>query len=317
VTAGLLFHRITVFGGVTIDRIARTDAAPVMGASNPGMIRRAPGGVGFNVATTLARLGVSVGLVAIVGADADGNAVLSAARDAGVDTNEIAISPTAPTAGYQAVLDDKGDLILGVADMTIYEELDRAVLASATIGPRADDFWVIDTNFAPDALAYLVGEANARGRLLAALAISPAKAVRLRPILDRLTLLFANRREAATILGYEADQQSLSTSELAAELARQSHAEVILTDSGRPLHIVSGGNMRSFAPLTAKIGNVNGAGDALAAGTIYGLARGESLFSAIRFGLASAALSLESEETVRGDLSVDLLLERMNAAMGA
>ena len=30
------FDRVTVFGGVTIDRIAQTAASPVLGASNPG-----------------------------------------------------------------------------------------------------------------------------------------------------------------------------------------------------------------------------------------------------------------------------------------
>lgn len=315
VTAGLPLQRITVFGGVTIDRIARTVAAPVMGASNPGMIRGAPGGVGFNVATTLARLGLSVGLVAIVGADADGNAVLSAAHDAGVDTDEIAISPTTPTASYQAVLDDTGDLILGVADMKIYEELDRAALASATTGPRAGDFWIVDTNFTPETLAFLVGEANARGRSVAALAISPAKATRLRPILDRLTFIFANRREAAAILGHAVDDGDRSTANLAAELARQSGADVVVTDSGNPLHAVSGGEARIFAPMAAHVRNVNGAGDALAAGTIFGLAQGEILLSAIQFGLAAAALSLESEETVRKDLTPTLLFGRIDAGV--
>ncbi|MBN9010612.1 MAG: hypothetical protein J0H63_10915, partial [Rhizobiales bacterium] len=73
------FERIAVFGGVAVDRLAMSRAAPVAGASNPGSTRTAPGGVGLNVASTLARLGHGVRLVARLGEDGDGAAILAAA----------------------------------------------------------------------------------------------------------------------------------------------------------------------------------------------------------------------------------------------
>ena len=87
------FDRVTVFGGATIDRIAQSGGPPVMGASNPGHARRLPGGVGFNVATILARLGVASRLVTRVGADHDGEAIIAACTAAGVDTSAISVSP--------------------------------------------------------------------------------------------------------------------------------------------------------------------------------------------------------------------------------
>ena len=45
------FERVTVFGGIMVDRIGRSAAPPVMGASNPGVVRVLPGGVGLNVAS--------------------------------------------------------------------------------------------------------------------------------------------------------------------------------------------------------------------------------------------------------------------------
>ena len=70
------YDRVTVFGGATMDRIARSDRPPVMGASNPGHVARRPGGVALNVASILARLGISVRLVTRVGADDDGEAII-------------------------------------------------------------------------------------------------------------------------------------------------------------------------------------------------------------------------------------------------
>jgi sugar/nucleoside kinase (ribokinase family) len=90
--------RVTVFGGASIDRLARSAGPVVAGASNPGTIRIAAGGVGFNVAASLARLGVPTRLVAILGEDADGDRVIRRRRSpraegrADVDTGGLRIA---------------------------------------------------------------------------------------------------------------------------------------------------------------------------------------------------------------------------------
>jgi pseudouridine kinase len=305
------FDRVTVFGGIVVDRIARTEAPPVLGASNPGQVRSGPGGVGFNIAATLARLGVKTRLIAIVGADAEGESLLSLARGAGIDVGGIAVSRGRPTATYEAVLDDAGELVIGVADMRLYEELDPAAVAPAAIGNDVGDFWVIDANLMPETIAFLVGEAGAAHRPVAALPVSPAKALRFAPLIDRLTYLFANRREAAAILGRPADGKLPLPGELAEELHRNGSANAVVTDGLEPLSAIAGSETRAFAPLKAAVRTVNGAGDALAAGTLYGLSEGRSLFEALRIGLALSALTVESDETARSDLTLSLVMERI------
>lgn len=309
------FDRVTVFGGITVDRIARTDAAAALGVSNPGTVRSSPGGVGFNMATSLARLGLKTRLVAIVGADADGESVLAAAKAAGVDVDRIVISRGKPTATYQAAIGDDGELVIGVADMQVYDELDPATVAPAAAGPEAGDFWVVDANLMPETLAFLIGEANAARRPLAGLAVSPSKAARFAPLFDHLNYLFANRREAAAILGRPWDGRGPAPVELADEIRRGGCANVVVTNAREPLAAVSGSDMRAFAPLRAAVRTVNGAGDALSAGTVYGLAQGRGLFEAIRFGLALSALTIESDETVRSDLTPSLLAERIGGGV--
>ena len=141
------FDTVTVFGGATFDRIARTDFPPVMGASNPGSVLRRPGGVAFNVASVLARLGVATRLVARVGADSDGEAIIAAARQTGIDPTALGVSPSAPTAGYHAVFDDTGNLVIGVADMKICDEITPALLGALAIARRERDFWVVDGEY--------------------------------------------------------------------------------------------------------------------------------------------------------------------------
>src|SRR5690349_11577434 len=109
------FDSITVFGAASVDRIAATVGATVLGASNPGTARAHPGGVGLNVARGLARLGHRVRLVSRIGRDADGEIVMAAAHAAGVDMSSVSVSGTAPTASYHAAFDHEGSLVIGVA----------------------------------------------------------------------------------------------------------------------------------------------------------------------------------------------------------
>ena len=307
------FETVTVFGGATLDRIAQSTAKPVMGASNPGSVRRIPGGVGFNVATVLARLGLHVRMVTAVGGDTDGEAILIAAKGARVDTAGIAVLPTDSTAGYHATFDDGGNLIIGIADMKICDRITPAAVASLAVASGERDFWVVDANLPEDTLAFLTVEAAKARHPIAALTVSPAKAVRLIPLLDQLTYLFTNRREAAALVGRDPDDPGNTVTALAGLLAGARAATIVVTNGTEPLAVAHGSDIRSFAPLRAAVKGVNGAGDSFAAGTVHGLAAGHALHEAIRFGLAAAAMALEAGSIVAAPFSEDALAERIGA----
>lgn len=309
------FDSVTVFGGANIDRVAATSAPATLGVSNPGKARASPGGVAFNLAANLARLGHPVRLITRVGADQDGEAIIAAAEAAGVDTAGIGVSPTAPTATYQAAFDEAGGLIIGIADMTVCDELTPSAVAPAADRSPDRDLWVVDANLPADTLDFLVGEARNAGRPVAAIAVSPAKAVRLSALLDRLSLVFANRREAAVLLDRPSDGKHPSVGDLARELGSAHTSNVVVTNGSDPLAVAAGGEVRSFAPLRADVRSVNGAGDALAAGTIHGLAAGRSLFEAILPGLAAAAMTAEEEASSAKGLSVATLTARIAAGV--
>ena len=108
---------MVVVGGINADLKARTTAPLVPGTSNPGTATLTPGGVGRNVAENLAHLGRPVALVGVVGDDDLGRLVLDATAAAGVDVSHVR-PPPGPTGSYTALLDHRGELVAGVADMT-------------------------------------------------------------------------------------------------------------------------------------------------------------------------------------------------------
>ena len=310
------FETVTVFGGATVDRIARSATRPVMGASNPGSVRRVPGGVGFNVATILARIGVPTRLVSRVGADSDGEQIIAAATASGIDTGMVTVSPVAATAGYHATFDDTGDLVVGIADMAICDEIGPELVAPVAAAAGPNDLWVVDANLPADTLAFLCMEAGAAGRQVAALTVSPAKAVRFAPLLSRLTCLFTNRREAAAILGRRADDEALSANRTATDLTAAGVPRVVVTNGVAPLVAANGSETRSFTPLrTDIVKGVNGAGDSFAAGTVAGLAEGRPFHDAIRLGLAAAALTVEAGSIVAAPFAPGVLAERIAAGL--
>lgn len=305
------FEFITVFGGATVDRIARSVGATVVGSSNPGIAQSYPGGVGLNVARVLGHLNHDVRLVTRIGRDPDGDTVMAAAGTAAIDVGQVTISDSAPTATYHAAFDHHGSLVIGIADMTISDEIAPATVAAATKRPAARSLWVIDANLPAETLDFIVGAAGETGVPVAALTVSPAKAVRLAPLLERLTLLIANRREAAVLLDYDLDRRIPSAADLARRISRALTPNVVVSNGEKPLAVGERGVVRAFAPLKAAVRSVNGAGDALAAGTIHGLALGRSLSEAVLSGLALAAIATESEATVSPELTPATLAARI------
>jgi pseudouridine kinase len=98
--------------------------------------------VARNVAINLASLGCRVLLCSRVGDDEAGRQV----RSQPVDTSLISISERRPTASYTAVLEPDGELVLGLADMDVYEELTPSVLLPALPTLREASLWFLDAN---------------------------------------------------------------------------------------------------------------------------------------------------------------------------
>ncbi len=289
-TAG---KHIVVFGGITVDRLATSLGPLVAGASNPGHAERRVGGVGLNVATILSLTGNTVRLVARVGDDDDGVRAIAEAAHAGILTEGITASSIAATGSYTAIFDHEGELVAGIADMAVFDDLHPVEGTRLTDPADKGEFFVVDANLPETTLDYLCRRASEGGHAVAALAVSPSKARKLIGCLDRIDWLFANRAEASSLLGHDPDKPGPPTADMAADLLALGAGAVIVTDGAGPLTLAQGDDIIVVTPPTVDVARVNGAGDSLAAGTIHLLAAGQPLKVAVSGGLAAAALTLE------------------------
>ena len=123
--------RIVCLGGATVDRKYYAPRPLIPETSNPVEGHRSFGGVARNVAENLARLGVDVSLVSILGDDEAGNSVFRHLHDLGVDASRVVTTREKPTAEYVAVIGPDTELVFGLADMDILGLLNTAHLERA------------------------------------------------------------------------------------------------------------------------------------------------------------------------------------------
>lgn len=302
-TLGTTSVEIACIGAAHLDRRARALGPVVPGSSNPVTVATSPGGVARNVAETLARLGARIRLVSRLGADVEGDRLLADLAALGVDLSAVGRAADAPTASYTALLDPAGQLVVGLADMAIYDGMDAAFFAPFLPRLLETPAWFVDANLPVDGLASLL-DARSAGQFVAADAVSVAKAPRLRPHLGRIDLLFCNEAEAAALTSPGLDAVAMAQC-----LCTAGAGAVIVTWGARGAVLATAEGTATIPAFPAAVRDVTGAGDALIAATILRRVQGAPLALALRCGLRLAALTAASAHAVRPDLSPALLDE--------
>ena len=295
-----------VVGGAAWDIKASSLAAARLHTSNPGTVSRTPGGVGRNIAEVIARLGGRVHLVAAVGADAAGRDLLARTSEAGVYVDQVAASPH-PTGSYLAALDADGELVIGISDFAATDSLEVADVArSAELIGRAGVV-VIDGNM-PAAVADWALAVAAAGDVRVVLEpVSVAKAARMAPLLTPATRVHAitpNVDELAALVGHHVPDTTDGIAAAAAELHARGVTHVWVSRGAAGSVLAGPDGVVTLNAIAAEVRDVTGAGDAMTAGFVYGLLRGETPATAARRGHLAAALTVASTHTVPPDLGV-------------
>ena len=292
---------ILCFGGATLDRKYRAHAPLVAGSSNPVSAHVSAGGVARNVCETLVRLGARAGLATLVGDDEAGLRIVADLAALGADVSAVRTVADGRTAEYVAVLDADGSLAAGLADMAIFDRFDLSDLDRlAPSIPEAG--WVFaDCNLPAPILAALIARSADAPFRLALDPVSVAKAARLPARLAGVELIILNRDEAAALT--DAEDPDAAIDRLRGRGARS----VVLTEGSGPVRVASAEGRARVPAQSAAVRDVTGAGDALIGAVLAGLAAGGGLVDAVRAAVRVAALAVESAETVRADLTPDLI----------
>jgi len=283
---------ITCVGAIVIDEVARLEQALHPGASNPVSWTRSLGGVAANVYAA-AHERASACLISAIGDDAMGVDIRSMLAGNQHATDGLCLYPGYQSGRYCAVLDQQGELILGLASTEVVELLDhtsiRAALARLNIrSSTAEDshIIVVDTNLSTSCLRALCE--NQPDSTLVVMTVSPIKAMRIVDQAANIDILMTNRRESAelTNLPITSDIEALSDG-----LLQHGFPRHVITDGDADLIVTEHSSRQRIAvPVLTTAGSVNGAGDALAGASLAAVQQGKPLAEAVRdHGLGAAA----------------------------
>ena len=301
---------VLVIGAAGIDIKSRPHAALRMGQSNPGVVRNSVGGVARNIAENLARLEVPTVLLAAVGVDHSGDYVLARTAEAGVDTSYALRVSDQHTGSYIAVQDENGNLIVAISEYEIVERITpaylqkhRALFAEAALA-------VVDANLSPRALSSVFRWAERYGVPVCADPTSQGLAPKLLPHLSQMYMVAPDAYEAAVLCGSDhAPTTSEEAIKIAQCLVERGVRIAIVTLAERGLAYAAGSEAGHIPALRTQVVDKTGVGDALTAAVIFGLLSEFPLDEAVRLGVAAAALTLRTRETVAPDLSLDRLYD--------
>jgi pseudouridine kinase len=295
---------VVVVGGMNVDTLARITAEPVPGSSNPGRTESAHGGVGRNIAENLARLGSPVRMIGVVGEDDGGSALLDRLTTLDVDVRGVRRSPDRATGTYTAVLDHRGALVIGVADMAATDSLGPDDVDAATI--RGGSWLVLDGNLRNDTITHLLALAEQQGIPVLLDPVGVTKASRLGR-LPGLHTFTPNHQELTAWAGTD-------DVDAARERAHAQGIDVVWLREGMDgssLHTGDGATTVLRLP-PAPVVDVTGAGDAMLAAYVHRLRAGDPVIQAGWFATAAAWLTVGSPTPVRHDLTEDLVIATLD-----
>lgn len=283
--------KIAGVGAANVDLHGQSRAALILRDSNPGHLHCSAGGVTRNILDNLTRLDHETELCSAVGSDVFGDYLRADCERLGIGTAQLLRVPGAASSAYLAVLDERGDMYIGMSDMGILSHITPDYLADRLDWLRGCAAVVCDPCLPAETLEYL-SSGVLDGVPLYADPVSTAYAGRLAPFAGGFTCLKPNLMELGVLSGTEVtDDASL---ERACGLLLERGTERVVVSMGeRGCYWADRRGNRFFRALrpVKHMTDATGAGDAFMAGLIHAdicaLAPEQAAETALAAGIAA------------------------------
>lgn len=297
---------VIAIGAAEIGRTAHTDIAPQRSASCSVPTAGRIDGAAFQAAAALRARGADVHLVSAAGGDTEAERIGEELERLGIGDGRITwLDRRSPD--WTEPSHSPGGNAGGVLDTELYDRLVPRVLSRRHLRARleAADGLLVDANLPAASIQYLAAAHS--NRPLAAIAVSPEKAPRLAETLPRLSMLFATRRAAESVLDLVPDTQDNEIVRAAISAGVQ---RAVITDGPRRVLVVDGdAAWRQPCPPTELEHGVSRSIGTLAGETFAAWLTGRRFFEAARTGLAAVTLSGETQADAISIVKIDTVYQ--------
>jgi ribokinase len=274
---------IVIVGSITMDLVTRTPRIPSIGQTLIGTaFETTPGGKGANQAVAAARLGARVAMIAKVGDDAYGGALLENLTRASVETAAMTQTDGSSGLAPMFVADDGLNSIVVVPGAN--GKMDRAAIDNHADLIRSAGMVLCQLEIPMDTLSYTL-EFCAKANV--PVMLDPAPAADLPDaVWSQVAWFTPNETEAAFYVG-----DGANTEESAKRLLAKGLRGVILKRGGDGSFVaVAGGNAKWVKPFKVQAIDTVAAGDCFNGAFAVALLEGRDPWEAARFANAAAAI---------------------------
>ncbi|MFP4286766.1 MAG: carbohydrate kinase [Candidatus Izemoplasmataceae bacterium] len=301
---------VTCCGGANVDVGLKVTGDLIKGTSNPVHARKSFGGVVRNVAENLARLGLNVSLMSLIGDDAYGQELISFNSEL-METFASDILPHESTGTYYSIIDQDGDMKYGFADMQINRLMDRSWVLKHKKHLLMSAYIIADMNVSKDGLEALLEIKEEMKIPLAIIGVSGPKMSHLPENINGLDLLICNIDESMTYF----KQSKRDPKVLVNSWLDKGVNAVIITDGTNGSYI--GYNQKvhhqkAYMVEKTLVKDVTGAGDAFSSAVLYGIIKGEKLETAAKLGAINSSLTVQVPFAVNPNISIKKIEKELN-----
>ena len=272
---------------VTAPNLPRQDET-VVGQSVAYLI----GGKGANQVIAAAKMGAATAMAGRVGEDEFGVGLLAGLDAGNVDRTQV--RQVAGASGMSVAVVEAGGEYGAVIVSGVNQEVDPG-----EIGIPDSARLLLLQNEIPEAVNLAVAKKAKSSGLAIILNAAPARPVA-PDLLAMIDILILNRVETADLLAQ--DESNLDPVKAALELARHVPS-VILTLGADGLVLAEGESVREVPAHSVQAVSAHGAGDAFVGALAARLAYGDTLFEAVGFAQAAAALHVASPVSDRDTIT--------------
>lgn len=271
---------------------------------NPGRASFFHGGVGRNVAETMALLGSNVRFSSSVQDNGVGQEVLGRLREAGVDVTGVNATSEPDGHGmWVAILNRDGDLACSISQMPDTAHMERAWEQNGRALLDGAGLCVVELDLSVALVDQVLADARAAGVRIVALP-GNFECIRHRPdLLTRVDTFVCNQYEAEELFGKPVTSIPAAKQAAEAILERGPSQVVVTLGALGPVAVERGSQPVHVPALQVEVVDTTGAGDAFVAGLSHALACGASLVTAVQAAARVAAWTVNATESVCRDLA--------------
>ena len=293
---------VAIVGGANIDIQGFPYDKLIYRDSNPGKVKVSLGGVGRNIGENLARLGVPVKLISVLGSDVLSKKIIDESKIFGVDMKDSLVIEGESASTYLSILDENGDMTLAISYMDLFDRMTVDFIKQKSHIIENALTLVIDTNIPTEVIEYIVTTFKDKDFFLDT--VSATKAKKVKDLIGYFHTIKPNKIEAEMLSGIKIDNED-DLRRAGEYFLKRGVKRVFISLGSEGVYFDDGENSGRVKGPNIPVVNATGAGDAFMAALVYAYINDESIEESAKMGIAASMIALSHENTISPNMSID------------